>query len=232
MKRSLLLFLLAFVTVFCAAGFIACQTGNGGDNGQAVTFDYDSEMLSQKDNVSTGYNSNLFYVNTLEFEIADPTVIYITEGEEAGYFYAYGTSDEIGCHGFQAWRSKDLSHWECTGIALKPDFSTTWAVQNYWAPEIIYDEEDKLYYLFYNAFNIKDSNRLYLSVAYSDHPVGPFVSPDGRKDANGNMLYASKPVFDLTINNPVIKEMNETDPDLIKENALDISPFIDPQTGE
>ena len=189
-------------------------------------------MLSQKDNVSTGYNSNLFYVNTLEFEIADPTVIYITEGEEAGYFYAYGTSDEIGCHGFQAWRSKDLSHWECTGIALKPDFSTTWAVQNYWAPEIIYDEEDKLYYLFYNAFNIKDSNRLYLSVAYSDHPAGPFVSPDGRKDANGNMLYASKPVFDLTINNPVIKEMNETDPDLIKENALDISPFIDPQTGE
>lgn len=83
------------------------------------------------DNVSTGYNSSLFYVNTLEFQIADPSVIYVTEGEDAGYFYAYGTSDEIGCHGIQAWRSKDLSHWECTGIAFLPDYSVAWAVNNY-----------------------------------------------------------------------------------------------------
>lgn len=203
---------------------------NSGGNGGAGTLDYETELLSQAEDVSYGYNSELFYVNTLEFQVADPTVIQITEGEEKGYFYAYGTSDEIGCHGFQAWRSKDLSHWECTGIALQPDFDNTWATNNYWAPEIIYDAEAKLYYLFYNAYNMNDNNRLCLSVAYSEHPAGPFVSPDGRRDADGNMLSVSKPVFDFTTNNPVLKGM-DTD-DFIKEHALDASPFIDPVTNK
>lgn len=212
------------------SGLVSCVDGNktsNSTNSGTETLDYEAELLSEAEDVSYGYNSELFYVNTLEFQIADPTVIQITEGEEKGYFYAYGTSDEIGCHGFQAWRSKDLSHWECTGIALQPDFDNTWATNNYWAPEIIYDEEAKLYYLFYNAYNMKDNNRLCLSVAYSEHPAGPFVSPDGRKDANGNVLSVSKPVFDFTKNNPALKDMDD---DFIKDQALDASPFIDPVT--
>ena len=90
-------------------------------------------MLSEMDDVSTGYNSNLFYVNMLDFEVADPSVIFVTEGKDKGYFYAYGTSDEIGGHGIQGWRSKDLCHWECTGVAFMPDYDTAWAVNCYWA---------------------------------------------------------------------------------------------------
>ena len=217
-----------------ALGLVACDAPGGGTSSAPATtdatLDYDAELLSKAENVSDGYNSNLFYVNTLEFQVADPTVIYITEGEEKGYFYAYGTSDEIGCHGFQAWRSKDLSHWECTGVAFQPDYNVTWATANYWAPEIIY--ENGLYYLFYNAYNQFDHNRLCLSVAYSRHPAGPFVSPDGRKDANGNMLHASEPVFDVTINNPELAKLAESDPTLVRDHALDASPFVDPETGD
>ncbi len=61
-------------------------------------------------------------MNELNFPIADPGVIYVEEGEEKGYFYAYGTSDLIQCHGFQCWRSKDLTDWEYVDIAFAPDF--------------------------------------------------------------------------------------------------------------
>lgn len=224
-----------FLTLGLACGVTAACTGGNNNNNNSVTLSesmYNAEMLSEAASQSTGYNSNLFYVNTLEFEVADPSVIYVSEGEEKGYFYAYGTSDEIGCHGFQAWRSKDLSHWECTGVAFIPDYDTAWAVNNYWAPEVIYDAKAKMYYMFYNAYNMNDYNRLCLSVAYSTSPAGPFRSPDNRKDANGNMLSASKPVFDLTTNNPVIAALNKTNPDMVKEHALDASPFIDPVSGD
>lgn len=134
MRKSLKLLSL-FLALSMTGSILSACGDNKGDSGDdtntAETFDYATEMLSKMDNVSTGYNSSLFYVNTLEFQIADPSVIYVTEGEDAGYFYAYGTSDEIGCHGIQAWRSKDLSHWECTGIAFLPDYSVAWAVNNY-----------------------------------------------------------------------------------------------------
>ncbi len=234
MKKSfkLLSALLSMLFVGSVAGLIACNGGGSKENTLGEV-PYNAEFLSQAEDEIHGYNNNLFYVNTLDFEVADPTIIYITEEmdkEEAGYFYAYGTSDEIGCHGFQAWRSKDLSHWECTGVAFEPDFSVAWAHSNYWAPEIIYD--NGLYYLFYNAFNAKDNNVLYLSVAYSRSPKGPFLSPDGRKNANGEMLSAGAPVFDFTTHNPVIAELAKNDPALIREQALDASPFIDPETGD
>ena len=195
-------------------------------------FDYETELLSEMEDPINDYNSNLFYVNNLNFEIADPTVIQITEGEEKGYFYVYGTSDEIGTHGIQCWRSKDLSHWETMGIALEPDHNNTWASENYWAPEIIYDENDKLYYLFYNAYNMFDENHLWLSVAYSTHPAGPFIVPDGFRNANGKMMKATEPVYDVTESNPILKELSDQGKVILRTNALDASPFIDPETGD
>ena len=41
------------------------------------------------------FNRDLFYMNTLEFLVADPTVVYAEHAEDPsqeGYFYAYGTS--------------------------------------------------------------------------------------------------------------------------------------------
>lgn len=226
---------LSLLLALSFTGSILSSCGSRDKKPKTVTLKedtYNSEMLSKEENVSAGYNSNLFYVNTLEFQIADPSVIYVSEGKDEGYFYAYGTSDEIGCHGIQSWRSKDLSHWECTGIAFQPDYEVAWAVNNYWAPEVIYDAEAKLYYMFYNAYNQYANNRLCLSVAYSSTPDGPFVSPDGRKDADGNLLSAGKPVFDVTTNNPVIAEMEKKNPGFARTHALDASPFLDPVSGD
>lgn len=225
--------MLASVTM----GALAGCTGKGGDgnsDGSGGTFDYYDEMLSEtcEDKTNPDYNSNLFYVNTLDFEVADPTVIYVPEGRDGGgYFYAYGTSDEIGCHGIQGWRSKDLSRWETVGIVFQPDWENTWAVWNYWAPEIIYDEtageeNEGLYYLFYNADNQYDGDRKCISVAVSETPYGPFRSPDQERNADGEMLSQSSPVYDLTPDNDRIPD------GLARSDAIDAAPFIDPVTGD
>ena len=215
-----------------SAGTVGVLAGCGGGSSSF----YAAEKLSTMENTAQDYNSNLFYVNSLEFEIADPSVIYITEGVGQGWFYAYGTSDEIGAHGIQTWRSKDLSHWEARGIALYPDYETTWAVDNYWAPEVIYDEETQLYYMFYNAYNQYDivtsgsepHGRLYISVAQSTSPEGPFVTPS-KYNMDGDWISSEWPVIDLTDGNDRIPA---NDNRLYDTNALDASPFIDPETGK
>ncbi len=168
------------------------------------------------------YNKNLYYLNELNFEIADPSVIYIEEGEEKGYFYAYGTSDLIQCHGIQCWRSKDLTNWEYRGVAFEPDYSEAWAHNNYWAPEVIYD--DGAYYLFYSAFDYRRGNQMFMSVAVSANPYGPFVSPDGMTNLDGVELSASEPVYDFSHNLP--------NRDGVENNTIDIHPFVDPVSGE
>lgn len=243
MKNKLVAFTLSAclalgtLTFFAGCGEEENVVEQGGNNGGSTAtrgFTFNSELLSEMDDPANDYNSNLFYVNSLEFHLADPSVIYITEGEDAGYFYAYGTSDDIGCHGVQAWRSKDLSHWECTGVAFHPDFSVAWATDNYWAPEVIYDEG--VYYMFYNAYNQNDNNRLCISVAWAESPSGPFYSPNSL-DGNGDRLTPSQPVFDVTVRNKAVadraKEMEAQGiTRFAKDNALDASPFVDPVSGK
>ena len=171
------------------------------------------------------FNRELFYMNTLEFEVADPTIIYAEHGVGAGYFYVFGTSDQISCHGIQCWRSKDLANWEYQGVALEPDAQNTWGVNNYWAPEIIYDDEYELYFLFYNADNFKDGGSRTLSVACSENVMGPYVIPDGFENSKGEMLSADKPVFDL-------KAHQDEIPVDVRKHAIDASPFVDPTTGK
>lgn len=86
--------------------------------------------------------------------------------------------------------------------------------------------------MFYNAYNMKDNNNLCLSVAYSEHPAGPFVSPDGFENSDGKMLSAGEPVYDFTEKNLSLAELAKTTSGLVKKQALDASPFIDPQTNE
>src|SRR5690554_3368780 len=211
-----------FLTVFLGIILLSvgCTTTPTTDDTKG-TFSYKEQLLSE----DMDYNSSLYYLNTLEFQLADSTVAYIEEGEEAGYFYAYGTSDDIRVYGFQSWRSKDLTNWESMGIAYKPDFNDTWAVINYWAPEVIYDEEDELYYMFYNAQTVGTSV-MRLSVAYSESPRGPFITPDNMRNADGEMLYANKAVFDFTSDNKKIES------NIVRRHAIDASPFIDPVTKE
>ena len=193
------------------------------DGGETVVpgeFSYTSYENDTYDEYS--YNKNLYYLNELNFEIADPTVIYVEEGEGAGYFYAYGTSDLIQCHGYQCWRSKDMTNWEYVGVAFQPDFSETWAFNNYWAPEVLYD--DGVYYMFYNAQNIHENSRLCISVAVSQTPYGPFECIDGAKNLDGKLLTKGQPVYDFNTNLPGREG--------ITNEVIDIHAFIDPVSGD
>ena len=196
---------------------------------------------------TSDYNKNLFYYNELKFEVADPTVIYIEDDmvdeankEHRGYFYCYGTSDQIGCHGFQAWRSRDLANWEDLGAVYFPDMLNNWAYTNYWAPEIIYDAEGMEidgetynYFLFYNAeqyttdINFVNNETgetplVYMSVLYAKTPNGPFMHPDNIENADGKTLSVNAPVFDFSYENTAI-----TNRAFRSDKTIDASPFID-----
>jgi len=174
------------------------------------------------------YNKNLFYRNDLEVVSADPHCIFVEHGEEQGWFYIYATSDLLGCEGIMAWKSKDLVNWETVGVVFAPE-DDSWSVANIWAPEVIYDEGDGLYYMFYSATN----NNLragyhhtkYLGLAVSESPAGPFVQWTGT-NLDGTVIGIGDPIFVL--------ENIGLDHELYKEGRsfIDASPFVDPLTNE
>jgi hypothetical protein len=76
---------------------------------------------ASKDATAVTSTTDMFDVNELSTLTADPSVIYITEGEDAGYFYMYPTSDELGGSGYLAYKSKDMVEWTRVGVALQPE---------------------------------------------------------------------------------------------------------------
>lgn len=187
-----------------------------------------------------------FYRNGLSTVGADPSVIYITEGVDAGSYYMYITSDELSTKGFLAFRSRDLVNWERVGTALSTfeeyDEATgyttvSYGAANYWAPEVIYDSETNLYYLFYSATRkINGSTRFYADIAVSETPAGPFVPYNqylGKEPVvldETNKLAAYAPVFDFANMDPS-HPLYETNSNGYMK-VIDMSPFVDPVTGK
>ena len=217
---SLLMVVLMTFGVLCAS--VGCVLNQGGEDEVPIKGDFSYTTYENDTYDEYSYNKNLYYLNELNFQIADPTVIYVEEGEGKGYFYAYGTSDLIQCHGFQCWRSKDMTNWEYVGVAFEPDYSETWAFNNYWAPEVLYD--DGVYYLFYNAQNIHAGGRHCINVAVSQTPYGPFENIDGAKNLDGKELSKGAPVYDFSKILPGREG--------IENDVIDAHAFIDPVTGD
>ena len=165
------------VAMGATIGLSAC-----GNDGKPLS-NYQGE--NKDENGSTVYNTSLFYDNALKQGYPDPQVLDDTE--RTGYYYLYGTSD------FQVMRSENLAVWEPVCIAL--DRAQTEEVKNClsssnWAPEVIYDGETELYYMFFSATPDagKDSsdtskkgvatfmqNKTFqMYVATSSSPTGPF----------------------------------------------------------
>lgn len=141
MRKKALCAILA--VCLCFSLFVGC-----GDGSTMYELSYYDEMNSEK-----GYDENLFYENDMEAACADPTAIYITDKNDPdyGWFYLYPTSDsDFGCHGFSAYKSRDLKSWEYVGPVFDPK-AESWSHTSCWAPECIYDEETGKYYLFYSA---------------------------------------------------------------------------------
>ena len=207
------------LAMMCGCGETA-SPGSSYKVGELSYYSYDS---SEKE-----VNTNLFYVNRSNEWGADPAIIYITEGEYAGYFYVYCTSGDIGTNGICAWRSKNLTDWEPLGPVFLPSAETNWAYKFLWAPAIIYDEGK--YYLFYSAPWGSGSYR-YDSCAVSDSPEGPFV------EITSDTKTEQEPLLIFELHKDEIAE------DLISPavgyygtmgfiKAIGPCPFIDPETGK
>ncbi|MBD8487288.1 family 43 glycosylhydrolase [Echinicola sp. CAU 1574] len=96
----------------------------------------------------------------------DPTVIKIGD-----FYYASATSNEWAPL-FPIFRSADLLNWEVVNYVF-PDGAPGWAKNNFWAPELAYDEAQEKIYAYYTARD-KESNRLSVAVASADTPEGSF----------------------------------------------------------
>lgn len=169
------------------------------------------------------FNKELFYRNDRKIpESADPFVLDNTAVD--GWYYMYGTIGSI-----LTYRSKDLMEWEPVGNALDNlDYAeggklsevrrTTW--KDIWAPEVVYDPDAQLYYMFFSATpqedNVKTGNGVMygtpnevMMVAVSQYPdhdfqlvnfmdpascgaenVHNFNTVPGTKDEAGNVIDA------------------------------------------
>ena len=188
-----------------------------------VPLNYYDYTTGEKD-----YNHNLFYRNDLSVHSADPDCIYITEGEHAGYYFIYCTSDPVRSRGIMAWRSTDLNRWETVGTVFEP-VAASWGKTSIWAPEITYNKDDRTYYLFYSAHNSNQAAGYFdckhIGVATSKSPAGPFIQWTGT-NANGHVITVGDPIFD-------IDKIDHNSPLYVSRTAfIDVHPFVDPPTGD
>lgn len=106
------------------------------------------------------FNPELFYRNEKQTNSCDPFVLDNTERD--GYYYVYGTEGSCFCY-----RSTDMMNWERVGNALDNLYfekvgvaseirKATW--DSIYAPEVVYDEETDLYYMFFSAAPQADEN--------------------------------------------------------------------------
>lgn len=106
------------------------------------------------------FNKNLFYRNDKFGNCADPFVMDNTQRD--GYYYLYGTEGSL-----YVYRSKDMMSWERVGNALDNlDYArpgvvsevrrVTW--KDIWAPEVVFDPDTNLYYMFFSATPNEDTN--------------------------------------------------------------------------
>ncbi len=147
----------------------ACSSGSGNSN---IDF-YSGDKLDK--NGLMAFNYDLFYRNDEKVGGPDPFIFDNTERD--GYYYMLST---IGL--YYMGRSKDCMNWEGVGSALCPIVGTTGSTlksvlnTNYWAPEIVYDKDEQLYYLFCSANSIYGGQtyRTNSFVGISDKASGPY----------------------------------------------------------
>ena len=143
----------------------------------------DEEMLP---GVITHLNApnDLFYRNDNISNLADPFVLDNTAID--GYYYLYGTWGAFTC-----FRSKNLMDWEKRGDVLGKwrednkvwdSASSKYSYQvlggDLWAPEVVYDPDTKLYYMFFSA-TPDIENQAVAASASQQLMVATCTTPDG-----------------------------------------------------
>lgn len=123
-------------------------------------------LIGSSTNVSLAQN-RAFDNPVLAGDRPDPTVVKIGK-----YYYASATSNEWAPL-FPIFKSKDLVNWELVNYIF-PDGAPDWAKNNFWAPELSFDEDQGKIYAYYTARD-KESNRLSVAVASADSPESKFT---------------------------------------------------------
>ena len=216
MNKVKKVFSVALLVVMTVATFTACGGKNPDNGGRQSGKGF---ALQHFDGMNVDeYDTSLLWRNTSEVVNdggGDGDVMWVSEEDDpvyGGWFYMYSTyagnvpSTEDGKNptkdGDAAYyghvltsRSKDMVDWEmcgtvdgCYSLKMPTD---SWALQNYYAPECIFDPVSKQYFLYFSAASkinngelrelgarYSDSssmnNRFYIGVAVSDSPCGPF----------------------------------------------------------
>ena len=111
----------------------------------------------------TGIRSN----PVLPGDNPNPSVVKIGDS-----YYASATSNEWSPL-FPIYKSDDLYNWELISYVF-PGGAPDWAQNNFWAPELTYDQKQKKLYVYYSGRD-KTTNKITIAVASADTPEGPFL---------------------------------------------------------
>lgn len=113
-------------------------------------------------------NKNKAFQNpVLPGDNPNPSVIQIGDS-----YFASATSNEWSPL-FPIYKSDDLQHWELISYVF-PGGAPGWAQNNFWAPELTYDEKQKRLYVYYTGRD-KTSGKITIAVASAETPEGPFA---------------------------------------------------------
>ena len=82
---------------------------------------------------SAAEEPELTYSNPLSVQFGDPYVLLASDGR----YYMYGTGAGA-VDGFCAYSSDDLIHWKSEGQVYRGNTPDSWAIANFWAPEVLY----------------------------------------------------------------------------------------------
>lgn len=146
------------LTVLIVAIISVCWAGCSGAHSLKRLSYYDECSKNPETNMAE-YNDNLFYKNAFIADSsatgADPSVIRITDETDENYG-KFVLNVTTGSYSFSAYIGSDLTNWEPLGTIMQAEDSGE-GVNSYvlyhsaWAPEMIYDEQEKSYYLFFNS---------------------------------------------------------------------------------
>lgn len=166
--------ILCAATCLSATVFAAC--GGQNDKFNDTDFEdlpaYTGTNYEGKDPEKVQFSTDLFYRNDKKAKGADPYVYDNVKTD--GYYYMFVTEGLCNCY-----RSKDLVNWEEVGPTLntwqlgkEEEIQVTWNAV--WAEEIIYDEDEGKYHMFFSVSpNDRDAAYILIS-ATSDKPYGPY----------------------------------------------------------
>ena len=170
------------ITLFLISFATGCDTGK-----EYINMSYYDQMTYEEGAKFSNINENIFYRNDYQYgknlSGADPSIMKITDPEDPdyGYYYVFVTT---GMRSFTAFKTRDLIHFENVGVILHEIESDTdeakTLIKDTWAPEMVYDAEEKMYYLFASATpKVLDGETQidYFAlpiVAKSESPRGPF----------------------------------------------------------